>query len=80
MKHMRSAIDHILSQILSAEVVYLAILMGTMSVPLDHATYHAVRGEFDLTMANGLTQLVVSSKRLSNVDNHNVSLLDLLLT
>ena len=80
MKHIQSAIDDMLSQTPSAEVV----IFGDFNAHNDswlgsRATDHGGRAAFDLTMANGLSQLVESPTRLLDVDNHNASLLDLLL-
>ena len=81
MEHMQLAIDDMLSQILSAEIVILGDFNPHNANWLgSRTTYHAGRAAYDLAMANRLSQLVESPTRLQDVNNHNASLLDLRLT
>ncbi|XP_050682320.1 uncharacterized protein LOC126977512 [Leptidea sinapis] len=77
----QAAIDVVLAQIPSAEIVVLGDFNGHNAEWLgSRTTDYAGRSVHNFALAYGLSQLVESPTRLPDVDSHMPSLLDLLLT
>ncbi|CAG4993662.1 unnamed protein product [Colias eurytheme] len=73
--------DNLLQQFPSSELIVLGDFNAHHADWLgSRVTDYAGRTVFDFALSNGLTQLVSSPTRIPDIDDHNPSLLDLLLT